>query len=333
MQGIPETGSTVSSGKNLKEGLEDPTPSHPSPTLPVCSKGTTPGPCNCHGQFWELGLQSGCESVRILDPKRPPYGASYPLPPNVFPRTPPLRPLSPGFPSPASLVLHSLLLLAASCVPDWCTSCLLSFLNWPLPHQTPFALLSPLLPVSPIHSLYCFLCPYLSPILPQTPSSASGLPGFTLSLHASPAPPEAKPGALASSDPPISLSLWGTGSSLPALRALSAAARPDPTWFRPVRGESSPRLLAPSPTPPAAAGPEAEAPLQGRPPLASIPCPDWPLLDNRPSQQNLRLWAPPPSPPAPISRCRRSTSRWVWPIEAVASAAFLKYPPSFSELD
>lgn len=164
----------------------------------------------------------------------------------------------------------------------------------------------------PIHSLYCFLCPYLSPILPQTPSSASGLPGFTLSLHASPAPPKAKPGGLASADPPISLSLCGTGSNLPAPRALCRSpAWPDPTWFRPVQGESSPCLLAPSPTPPAAGGPEAEAPLQGRPPLASIPCPDWPLLDNRPSQQNLRLWAPPPSPPAPISRRRRSTSRWV----------------------
>ncbi|XP_038513824.1 uncharacterized protein LOC119871147 isoform X1 [Canis lupus familiaris] len=81
--------------------------------------------------------------------------------------------------------------------------------------------------------------------------------------------------------------LAGPGSNFPPPGALSAQ---------------------PGSAPPAKA-PEAEAPLLARPPLASIPRPDWPLLDNRPSQQNLRLRAPPPSPPAPISRRERSASR------------------------
>lgn len=164
--------------------------------------------------------------------------------------------------------------------------------------------------------------------LPAYPVSPSG-------PHARPRPPPAPRLRLAPRPRPILplLSARGARLQLPPARSPLRTARLGPAWLGPVLGPEPPSPPRPWPTPPAAKAPEAEAPLPARPPLASIPRPDWPLLDNRPSQQNLRLRAPPSSPPAPISRRERSASRQARPIEAGASAALPEYPPPTPELD
>ena len=140
---------------------------------------------------------------------------------------------SPRFPSPASLVPHSH------------TCCLLSSRMWSLPRQTPLLPL-PLLPVSPFIHSRASSAPYSSPILPQTSSSASGLPGLTLRPPRRSRPTRPKAGPLASADPPTPLSLRGRVPTSP---------RPEPSppqrglappgWVRCRAHHTSPRLLSP----------------------------------------------------------------------------------------
>lgn len=164
---------------------------------------------------------------------------------------PPIRsskPLSPGFPRSASLVLHSLLLFPAACV---CTSGLQGSLTWALPRQT---LLSP--PFSLCyqypHSFTLLLqeSPFI-PLLLQTPGSPSGLPGFS-PRASTPVPP------------------------LPKLKLV-----PRPCLTLPLLSVLAPASLRPEPSPshpglapPGSAQPRAQPPLAASPlhPLAHSTC-------------------------------------------------------------
>ena len=158
------------------------------------------------------------------------------------------KPLSPGFPRSASLVLHSLPLLPAA---GLCTSGLQGSLTWPLPRQTllspPYSLCSQyphsftlLLQVSPF-----------TPLLPQTPGSPSGLPGFS-PRASTPVPPPPKLGLV----PRPCL-------ALPRRSALAPAS------LRPEPSPSHPGLA-----PPGSPQPKAQPPLAASPPrpLAHSTC-------------------------------------------------------------
>lgn len=211
-------------------------------------------------------------------------------------------PLRPGRPSPAA---RPPLLLPASRAPRSHTSGLLSSLTGPCLARPP--LLRVPLGYQDPHSFTLRLL--ASPFAPASrgPQLSFRPPGFALRPPRRSRPSRGEGWSLGLPGPPTPLGRRGRAPTSPRPSPLRRSpARP--AWLGPARGPPSvPSPPRPRPTPPAAAAPEAKALLHGRPPLASIPCPDWPLLDNRPSQQNLRLRAP-PSPTLPPISCRGSSA-------------------------